>query len=381
MFFALQACSATDRDPNANTTDTPAPFPEASARDLQTTLNDAVKAEVAPGVAVAVQRPGYELWSGAAGVADIETRSPLTTSQRFRAGSVLKTAVATAVLQLVEHGKLSLESSVSQLLPGEITRRVHDADRITLRMLLDHTSGIPEFDDADFNARLLAEPTHIWALNELLDRAFALPATFPPGGGFSYSNTDYVLLGQIIERAVGQPWRQVVRERVFARVGLSHSSLPEEGNSRCDGCSRGYESIENQLIDATEVDPSMAGPAGGDALVSSTQDLAKFLGELAKGKLFDAPATLELMLAFVDAPIPEEATTGYGLGVARFQMGDTQLFGHLGGAVGFQSFMLYEPGSGTVVSGYMNRTGDLGSFVIPVVAAVGRALSRPSSLD
>ncbi|MES1183354.1 MAG: serine hydrolase domain-containing protein [Myxococcales bacterium] len=376
MLFALPACSAEDHESQP---DTAPPLPAAAAQELQGTLDGVIEADVAPGVAVVVRRPGYAAWSGAAGVADRATRAALAPSQRCRAGSVLKTAVATAVLQLVEQGKLSLDSNATELLPAQIATRIPDAEQVTLRMLLDHTSGIPDFDDGAFDAHVAEDPRHVWALDELLGLAFALPPTARPGETFSYSNTDYVLLGQIIERATGESWRKIVRERVFARAGMRDSSLPEEGNASCDGCSRGYEPIEDELVDITEVDPSMAGPAGGDALITTTEDLAKLLQALTDGQLFDEPGTLDTMLDFVAASVPEEATTGYGLGVARLQVGDTQLFGHLGGAVGFQTFMLFEPNSRTVVSGYMNRRGDFGSFVVPVLEAVARIVAPPPS--
>jgi D-alanyl-D-alanine carboxypeptidase len=379
MLCALSACSSANHDSELH--DSTKPFPETAAADLQQTLDQVVAADVAPGVSVVVDRPGYAAWSGAAGVADIETRVALTPTEGFRAGSILKTAVATAVLQLVEHGKLSLDDKLTERLPEQFTAGIPSASAITLRMLLEHTSGIPEFDDAAFDAALVADPTHIWTLSELLERAALFPPLFPPGAGWSYSNTDYVLLGEIISQSAGKPWRQVVRERVFARAGLHQSSLPEEGNPRCDGCSRGYEAIDGTLVDYTEVDPSMAGAAGGDALITTTADLATFLGALAAGKLFDDPATLDLMLDFCDAVVEEQAQTGYGLGIARFQVGDAELIGHLGGAVGFQSFVFYQPSSRTVVSGVMNRTGDFGQFVLPVVAAVGRALATPAAAN
>ena len=186
MVFALQACSSTDHE-SAPSDSTP-PFPAAAAEDLQATLDGVVTAHVAPGVAVVVHRPGYAPWSGAAGVADLETRATLESAQPFRAGSVLKTAVATAVLQLVEHGKLSLESAVAELLPPAITQRMPDAEQINLRMLLDHTSGIPDFADAAFDAQVAANPAHIWTLDDMLDRAlyraaaaeFSLSGQAPP---------------------------------------------------------------------------------------------------------------------------------------------------------------------------------------------------------
>jgi len=348
-------------------------LPAASRADLQATLDAVVAAGVAPGVALSVDHPAYRKFSAAAGVADIDTGEPLTAAHRLRAGSMLKTAVATAVLQLVEHRRLSLDARLTDVLPPAITAKVAEAATITVHMLLDHTAGVPEVTGGAFNEAVIADPTKIWTIDEYLDLAAARPRLFPPGGGWAYSNTDYLLLGEVLTATTGRPWRETIERRVFARADLAHTSLPRPGNPACDGCSRGYELFNGVLLDLTEVDPSMAGAAGGDALITTTGDLARFLSELLAGRLFDRPATLALMKSFVAAPLPAEAQTHYGLGLARFQVGGVEMFGHLGGTAGFQGFMLMAPATGVVVTGYMNhRPGGLGNFIVPVLQAVGR---------
>jgi len=199
-----------------------------------------------------------------------------------------------------------------------------------------------------------------------------MPRMFEPGAGWSYTNTDYVLLGKVLETATGEPWRDTVRRNVLARANATKSELPAEGDPSCPACSRGYHPQGDTLVDMTEGDPSMAGAAGGEALISTPEDLAKLLRAVANGRLFNEPGTLELMTTFVDAPVPQEAQTGYGLGLTRFQVGDVELVGHIGSTAGYQSFVLFQPGSGIVVSGSMNRYGDLGSFIMPVLGAVAR---------
>jgi D-alanyl-D-alanine carboxypeptidase len=376
LFCALQACSSADHGaPAPHASDEPA-LPAATVADLQQTLDGVVAANVAPGVSLFLDRPGYAAWSGTSGVADLATQAPLLPAARCRAGSILKMAVATAVLELVEEGELDLDAPLPALLPSDITSSIANADAITLRMLLDHTSGVPDWDDAELHALVAADPARIWSFDELLERAVAKPVPFAPGSGWAYSNTDYTLLGAILERATKEPWRNVVRERVFARAGLGETSLPDEGNVRCDGCSRGYEPIDGMLVDLTEVDPSMAGPAGGDALITTPADLAKLLDALVAGKLFDQPGTLDQMLDFTAAPVPEWAQTGYGLGVARYEAGGVEFIGHIGGTAGFHSFVFFEPSSGATLSGYMNSDGNFGAFVVPALGAIGRALTQ-----
>jgi D-alanyl-D-alanine carboxypeptidase len=372
LFCTLEACSSANHD--APHVQGEPSLPAATASDLQQTLDGVVAANVAPGVSLFLDRPGYAPWSGASGLADLDTRAALTPAARCRAGSILKMAVAIAVLELVEQGRLDLDATLSDLLPSDVVSRIANGDAITLRMLLEHTSGVPDWNGPDFHALVAQDTAHVWSFDELIDRAVAKPVPFAPGAGWAYSNTDYTLIGAILERATGEPWRNVVRERVFARVGMKATVLPEEGNVRCDGCSRGYDSVEGTLVDLTEIDPSMAGAAGGDALVTTPADLAKLAGALMAGELFDDPRTLELMLDFTDAPLPEQAQTGYALGIARFEVNGVELIGHLGGTAGFQSFVFYEPNSGATMSGYMNTTGNFAGFVLPALGAIGRAL-------
>lgn len=366
--LALPACST---DPESPGEDPAKPLPASSSSELTRTLDDIVAAKVAPGVSIAVRHPSYRAWSGASGVADLANGTALTSERRFRAGSMLKIMVATAVLQLVEQDELSLDTALDQLLPPEVVTRLPEPRAITVRMLLNHTSGLPEFTDDAFHAEVFADPTHVWTLDELLDRALAHPV-LPPGGAYSYTNTGYILLGKILEQKLGRPWRSLLRESVFSRAQLEHSELPEAGNPLCDGCSRGYFPVEASLIDLTEVDPSMAGASGGDALISTPSDLARFLEALFAGRLFDKPTTLPLMLDFIAAPVPEEAQDAYALGLARFQVGPTTFIGHLGSTAGFQGFVLHAPSNGLTVSGYMNRTGNLGAFIVPVLQAAAR---------
>lgn len=371
FLVSLQACFAND-EPASRDDDSPSPLPAGSQAELQQALEAVAADGVAPGASLTVAHPSYATWSGAAGVANLESGAALTPAERFRAGSMLKTAVAIAVLQLVERGELSLDARLPTLLPPSITSRIPSADAIDLRMLLSHTSGLPEFSDEAFDAEVLVNPTRVWSIDELIDRAVAQPPVFEPGAGHFYSNTNYTLLGEILRETTGKSWRSVVRENVFVRAKLSDTSLPEEGNPRCDGCSRGYEVVGESLVDLTEVDPSMAGAAGGDALVTTTRDLATLLGALASGKLFDEPSTFDLMREFVDAPIPEEAQVGYGLGITQFRFGDIEFFGHLGGTAGFQGFVLYFPETGVATSGFMNQRGNFGAFILPALEAIGR---------
>lgn len=347
-------------------------LPAGSRADLAHTLDGVVATGASPGVTITVDHPAFRRFSAAAGVADLATGEPIEPGHRIRAGSMLKVAVATAVLQLVERGKLSLDARLTQVLPRAITSRVAEAAAITVRMLLSHTAGVPEFSDEAFHEAVFEDPARVWTTRDYLALSAAQPRAFAPGAGWSYSNTNYILLGEIVTVVSGAPWRTTVKQRVLRRAGLDDSALPQPGNPRCHGCARGYELRGGALVDLTEVDPSMADAAGGGALVTTSADLARFLRALLAGELFDRPSTLSLMKSFVDAPLPHEAQTHYGLGLARLEFGGRELLGHIGNTAGYGGFMLLDTASGVVFTGGMNQRGNLGAFIIPVIQAVGR---------
>lgn len=335
--------------------------------DVQALLDEAVASGVTPGVVVQVSADG-ETWSAAAGVADLGRNDAMAPDDRFRGGSILKSFVATAVLQASEAGQLQLDDVLTEHLPPEVTDRIENAERIQLGMLLGHRSGIPEWVGDEVHQTVVLDPAHVWSLDEILDLVAREPAAFEPGERFAYSNTNYILLGEILSRVSGRSWRAVVRDRVLARAGLDHTTLPEPGDLECPApCAHGYVPFEGEMLDLTRVDPSMAGPSGGHALITTSADLTRFLGALRGGALFDRPSTLEAMFDFQPAPDPEVRLTGYGLGVMQLQGNGYTALGHLGGTAGYQSFMLYLPETGRYVSGFINVMGDVGAVLEPLL--------------
>ena len=217
----------------------------------------------------------------------------------------MKPFVAAATLQLVEEGRFALDDPLPAVLPPRVIARFPDAERITVRMLLNHTSGIGEYTDARFDRAVVANPQRRWTVAEFLDRAAAQPRTSAPGERHAYSNANYNVLGLVLEQATGKPWRAVVRERVIERLRLTHTSLPKPGDVPTGrGIAHGYQLVNGRLRDLTDVDSSMAGAAGGHALLTTTKDLSRFLRALLAGKLFQRQETLEEMRTFVAAENP-----------------------------------------------------------------------------
>ncbi|MEJ2289411.1 MAG: serine hydrolase [Deinococcales bacterium] len=350
------------------------------AEALQAALEDVVASPdtVFQGAVLAVKIGDQPLWAGAAGVADLDTRALLTPDARFRVGSIAKPFLATVVLQLAEEGALSLDDPMTALLPTSVTDRFDAADRTTVRMLLNHTSGIPEWIDDQVTATIAANPTKIWDATEFLDLAAAKPQAFDPGTDWAYSNTDYNLLGLIIEHATGNPWRDEVTTRILVPLNLTDTSLPRPGNTGIDEpYMRGYGVINGAIVDLTHIDPSMAGAAGGGALVTTTTDLTTFLDALLAGTLFRDPATLDAMTTFVDATY-EGGMTGYGLGLQRYVLPDgTTAIGHSGGTAGYLSFLGYFPDLDLTMALSVDAEVD----PTPVILAALRVLAPPPAAN
>jgi D-alanyl-D-alanine carboxypeptidase len=258
----------------------------------------------APGAVVLVRR-GRRTQLLARGYSNRATHTRLHVGDRFRIGSVTKTFTATVVLQLAGEGKLSLDDTVERWLPG----LVPGGERITVRQLLNHTSGLFNYaeDPALFND-LIRDRLHERSPRELVAVAVAHPPAFMPGERWAYSNTGYVLLGLIAEAADGRPLATQLKSRIFAPLALRDTSF--ETRPRIAGPhAHGYFGLPRPR-DVSVFSPSGAWAAG--AIVSTAADVARFYRALLGGRLL-RPEQLRAMTTTV--PIVPGA--GYGLGIAR----------------------------------------------------------------
>jgi len=344
---------------------------------LKAILDRAVRTRSAgiPGVALYVRMPGQRTWSGAAGKANLASGAPMRAGDRFRAGSIAKTFVAAATLQLVEEGKFGLDDPLPAVLPASDIARFPEAGGITVRMLLDHTSGLPEWDDAAFDRGVAAHPHRRYTVDQLLDRAAAMPRTSAPGE-FNYTNTDYNVLGLVIEHATGKPWRTVVRERILAPLHLAHTSLPEPGTiPRGRDIAHGYQRMGAKVYDFTNVDSSMADAAGGNALLTSTKDLSRFLRAALSGRLFQHPETAAAMRTFLPTP-NDHGRIGYGLGLERYMLpGGVEVIGHMGTGAGYRAFMFHLPAQNIDLSMIITSTADPSPVLFPALKVLLAAAS------
>jgi D-alanyl-D-alanine carboxypeptidase len=194
-----------------------------------------------------------------------------------------------------------------------------------------------------------------------MDIVAALPPAFAPGTSWGYSNTNYNLVGMAIERAGGgKSWRAQVRARVFDRLGLTSTSLPEPGDVTVGAdFARGYQVTDSGIIDLSVIDPSMAGAAGGHALVTTAEDLGRFIEALLAGQLFARPATLAAMMPAIEVPHVSGLPYRYGFALEELVMPNgSVVVGHSGSTAGYSMMMFRIPAAGTTLVTAVN-TNDL----------------------
>lgn len=290
----------------------------ASAAALQEDVDAIIGAGAIGAVAeVFDQDTSFELRSGAAALGSSD---PMPFDAHVRIGSATKPFIAVVVLQLVDEGRLSLEDPVSKWVPDLVQGNGNDGDRITIRHLLQHTSGLPDYmSDARFLATFAIREAfeehryRAWLPEELVQLAVSHAPTFAPGTGWRYSNTGYVLAGMVVEAVTGEPWERQVQQRIITPLGLTRTYAPGNDPVLPSPHARGYELFgsEGGYFDVTEKNWSMAGASG--AMISSTGDLNRFLVALMRGELL-SPEQLRQMMTTV--PIRDGAS--YGLGI-RFE--------------------------------------------------------------
>lgn len=307
----------------------------AVARPGVQRLLEYVRGEGSPGV-VALVRDRSGTWRGATGLASLRPRRQMRPGDRFRVASVTKTFVAAVVLQLVGERRLRLDDAVERRLPGLIPQ----GRQITIRQLLNHTSGLYNFTDderaqARFvrNIRLVVSPRSAVAL------AAKRPLGFDPGTDWAYSNTGYLLLGLTIERVTGEPLGDVLAQRIFEPLGLAHTSF-EPRPQLAGPVAHGY-ALPGGVVPLTrdgprDVTQSVGGGAwAAGAIVSTVDDLARFYGALFGGKVLRTD-----LLGEMQRTIEADAETRAGLGIFRTRVACGYAWGHSGGLPGYLTQVL-----------------------------------------
>ncbi|CAM3182087.1 serine hydrolase domain-containing protein [Corallococcus soli] len=325
------------------------PVCERLAPRLQRALEVAVSAEDLPGATASLRLQDCS-WRGSAGVSTVEPATELKAEDRLRVGSITKSFVSVVVLQLQAEGTLSLDASLATWVP-DFPR----ADRITVRQLLNHTSGTFNYTASEaFLAQAESSPGKTWSAEELISLGAAQSPSFEPGVRWEYSNTSYILLGHIIESVTGMPLAQQLRTRIIEPLELDSTGM--EGAEPLPPLTvRGHarDPRDGSWMDLTDfIHPSAAGAAG--ALSSSADDISAFYQALFERSLL-APAQLAEMTGWVETPIP--GLPGYGLGLVRAVTPVGPGHGHDGAIPGFSSLAFYLPERKASLAVLTNREG------------------------
>ncbi|MGW6565591.1 serine hydrolase domain-containing protein [Streptomyces sp. NPDC054975] len=297
---------------------------------------DAAVAQGVPG-AVAQARTGRAGWTGTAGERGGQ--------DRYRVGSITKTFVATVLLQLQAEGRLDLDDPVEKWLPGVVRGNGHDGRKVTVRQLLNHTSGIydvtsdPGFQQKVFGPEFLQNRYDTWTPEQLVAIAMTHEPDFAPGTAWTYSNTNYVLAGMVIEKVAGRPYGKEVERRVIKPLKLRATSVPGTKVTMPQPSSRAYSKLSfdpdaTTVHDVTELNPSLAYAAG--EMISDSNDLQTFYRALFKGKLLPKAEMREMTRTVpVGAEHPEFF---YGLGLQQTKLScGKEVWGHGGGIHGSSS--------------------------------------------
>lgn len=294
---------------------------------IEQVIDKAADAKNIPGVIVTVKN-GETSWAYASGEGNIERNHKVDADSAFRIGSTTKSFVATVVLQLAGEKKLSLDDTVEKWLPGLIKGKGYDGSKITIRQLLNHTSGIADYLTSDLKEKLMENPSENYTAEQLISRALQLE----PVKGWSYSNTNMVIIGLIIQKVTGESYAEQIQKRIINPLSLKETVLPGSSMDIPKKNARGYLNTGDKLVDITLFNPSFANASG--EMISTGEDMTTFFRALLGGKLLTPEMQKEMVTHTVDTPLGK-----YGLGIHATKLPDgTEVWGHGGGIPGFTNF-------------------------------------------
>ena len=337
---------------------------------LQLKLDEWHKAGNFPGATLGVVLANGESFGLAVGFSDRDAKTPMKPTDRLLAGSVGKTFAAATALQLVKQGKINLDDKIEKYLGSEPWfARLPNAKDITVRQLMNHTSGLVRYEfKNEFTKDLTANPEKVWKPAELLAYLFDTKAPFEAGKGWNYSDTNYIVLGMIIEKVTGKKFYDEATKRLLKPLKLT-DTIPQDG-PRLKGVVQGYAGPNNQFggTDAMivngkfAINPQFEWTGGGYA--STAHDLARWAKMYYEGKAF-SPDLLPQVVDGVPAPMLGRETK-YGLAAIIRQTTAGTAYGHSGFFPGYMTDMMYFPEYKIAIA-------------VQVNTSVGRSLGKPLS--
>ncbi|GMN10906.1 serine hydrolase domain-containing protein [Croceitalea sp. MTPC9] len=323
-------------------------FPEDRKEKVKSILKKYTAMGI-PGLALTVYNEDTGLWSHAEGVSNIEEEIPLTNDHLFYLQSVSKTYMAVVILQLYEKGKLNLEDRIVNYLNYDWLTEIEGSEKITVKMLLNHTSGLPEYStDPILVSKIIHNPQKVLTVEEMVAHIANKSLEFEPGSKYRYKNTNYELLSLIADKITGNHV-SYMEKHIFKKLKLNSTVyLSKENQNKNINLVDAYWDI---LLEGLPTNVSklqranVSSMKGDDGIVSSTEDAALFLKGLISGKLLK-PQTLKLMQEFVPN---EDGEKSYGLGIQYYNLDVTCALGHSGGGIGAGCILLYLPELNSIV--------------------------------
>ncbi|WP_246204196.1 serine hydrolase domain-containing protein [Streptomyces tailanensis] len=317
---------------------------------------DALRDAGVTGVSVRLDGP-HGTRTALSGVGDLDTGAPVPHDEYIRIGSTTKAYVATVILQLVDEGRLSLDDRIERWLPGLVRGNGNDGRRVTVRQILQHTSGLPDYI-ADVvpemsAAGYLKHRSTRYSSRQRLAFAMTHPPVFEPGKRWEYSNTNYILAGMVIKAVAGRSWDQEVERRILRPLGLTRTFNPGDDPRLPRPHARNYQQFEQAgpFTDTTLAYLPFDGDADG-GIISTAAETNRFFSALLGGKLL-APAQLAEMRRTVAVPDAPEDVPGrrYGLGISWTPLScGGGYWGHSGSGLGYLTWPVTTPDGRTSVT-------------------------------
>jgi D-alanyl-D-alanine carboxypeptidase len=331
----------------------------------QSLLDDLTSSGVV-GITMSVYHPQTGMWIGASGKADLHNNVDMKPCNISRMGSTVKMFTSVTVLKLMEEGKLNLDDKIADYLHGDVINKIENADKATIRQLLQHASGIYNYiQDLQFQTASLNDLIKEWKADDLLKYAYNKKAYFQPDEDLRYSNTNYILLGLLIEKIEGKPFYKVFEEKLFIPLGLTMTKFAAE-DPVPPGIARGYIDIYSnlQVIESTYYSGWDYFTADG-GLISNPYDINIFFRALMNGQILNSTSLNEML----NWKTPKEQATDffpiyYGLGIFKIETPEGIAYMHSGDAIGYYANMLFFPGdSTTIVYAVNSNYGKIDQFV------------------
>ncbi|MEW6194993.1 MAG: serine hydrolase domain-containing protein [Bacteroidota bacterium] len=365
FFLFINGCNNKPTEPGTDTN-------EKIKEQLQLLLDNVIVSDnEIHGALLLVEAPKINLkWKSGVGMANTETELQMNADDQFRIASLGKMTLATLVMKLTEEGHLKLDDPIYYYLPDTIMTGLHmlhgydHGNQITILQLLSHSSGLPDYVEdgnkdengmTDFLKLLITQPNKFWKPEETIEYAkHYLSPLFTPGSGYHYSDTNYQLLGLILQNITGKALNVLYREKIFVPLGMNHTYMEYYDDPIPSIPGRGLSHVFLAELDYTNLISNSADWAGG-GLISTTEDLNRFLRAFVNDQIFQNNQTKLQMLNWLSTG---EVGTYYGLGVARINMDEFGMtgIGELYGHDGFpQSFMFYWPKQNVTIIGTLNQ--------------------------